>query len=104
MIFFCFIPVLERTMTPEEKAAFLTECEKKFTKRYTEKDPEYSRVCKTLDQGGSEPPLVVNKPREYDNHNRDYRRDSGGNQNYRRDHRGDNPDYRRQNQESRRDW
>ena len=52
-------------MSPEEAAAFVKECEEKFANRYTEKDPEYARVCKTLTTG-SVPPLIPHRPSNND--------------------------------------
>ena len=52
-------------MSPEEAAAFVKECEEKFSNRYTEKDPEYARVCKTLTTG-SVPPLIPHRPSNND--------------------------------------
>ena len=49
-------------MSPEECAAFVKECEEKFANRYTEKDPEYARVCKNLITP-SVPPLIPPRPR-----------------------------------------
>ena len=75
-------------MSPEETAAFLKECEEKFASRYTEKDTEYARVCKTLTTG-CVPPLVPYKPRnnDYNSDRRDHHRGDRGHD--RRDHRGD---------------
>ena len=68
--------------------SFPKECEEKFANRYTEKDTEYARVCKTLTTG-CVPPLVPYKPRnnDYNSDRRDHHRGDRGHD--RRDHRGD---------------
>ena len=71
-VFLSFFLLLQ--MTPEETDKFLQEMEKKFANRYTEKDSEYARVTKTLQQGSSQPPLIEHKPKNhgnYGNHRRD---------------------------------
>ena len=47
-------------MSPEEIESFVKDCEERFKNRYTEKDPEYARVCKNL-ANGSVPPIIPYK-------------------------------------------
>ena len=63
-------------MTPEEAEEFVKECEKKFADRYTGKDPEYDRVCRTLDSGGSVPPTIVGDTGHRQRGNNDHHRSS----------------------------
>ena len=65
MINFLLLFFTGKIMSPEEAAAFVKECEEKFSNRYTEKDPEYARVCKTLTTG-SVPPLIPHRPSNND--------------------------------------
>lgn len=56
-VFICFYSEI---MSPEEIESFVKDCEERFKHRYTEKDPEYARVCKNL-ANGSVPPIIPYK-------------------------------------------